>query len=536
MVLYPQYLCGPESGKPGALRIPPTFNYAYDVLDVLAAQTPGAEALRWVHPGGQVRSFSFEDLRARSCRLAGALGAQGLARGDVALLLLGDDPLFWPLMMALHRLGVVAAPLSRQMRSRDIAYCMQQSGARAVFAADEEAAEQACQAGACPLQFLAQGKKTGWQALSPLEDAASDSYPRGKDAPGGKDDMLLYFTSGTTGLPQMALHNYEYPLAHIQTGFWLGLREGEIHLSVADTGWSKSAWGKLYAPWWMGSVLMVFAGDEENAQALLAALREQQVASFCAAPPVYRALVALQGENVALPALSAATYMADPLHGGIAELFEERFGLLPASGFGQSETGVLLAQWPGTLQVPGSLGRPSPLCDLDVLDAQGASCAPGVSGELVIRTPAERPVGLFRGYRQADGRMQEATRDGIYRTGDIVWRDEWGDYWYVGRADDVIHSAGYRIGPYEVESVLLTHPAVEEVAVYGVPDPLRNQVVKASVVLAPGFSPSEALKGELQQHVRMATAPYKCPRVFAFVDRLPHSLGGKLRRKALREA
>lgn len=523
-----------ETAKGLQPKAPERFNYAYDVLDVLAERTPDAAALLWVPSDGERQVRTFRELAQDSCRLAHALARDGVKSGDAALLLMGDHPLFWPLMMALHRLGAVAVPVSPQLSRQDVAYCLEKSDAALVVAAD---------AGLQTLvgddfagrRYAVETPGAGWQDLTASLREMPVTYPRTVETPGGVAEMLCYFTSGTTQKPLLVSHDFRYPLGQIVTGLWLDLRPGDVHLTLSDTGWSKSSWGKLYTPWLFESTLMVFAGQDADAQPLLEVMAREGVTSLCAAPPVYRALLSADAETE-LPKLRLAGCMAEPLHPEIRELFTERFGIVPVSGYGQTETGVLLAQFAGAKQAPGSLGRPGGLCQVDVVDAEGTPCQAGVSGELVVHAEMDAPPpGLMRGYRGDADYTRRQWQDGLYHTGDIAWRDEWGNYWYVGRADDVIHSAGYRVGPYEVETVLLSHPAVREIAVYGVPDPLRFQVIKASIVLNEGYAPGEEIKKDLQAHVRTATAPYKCPRIFEFVQELPHTINGKLRRGVLRE-
>jgi acetyl-CoA synthetase len=346
--------------------------------------------------------------------------------------------------------------------------------------------------------------------------------------------MLLYFTSGTEGMPKMVVLDRLYPLGHIVTAvYWQRAIEGGLHLTVCDTGWSKSAWGQMYGQWLAGCGVFVWdCGETLNAAALLAAMARHRVTTLCAPPAVYRALLEQNPAAHDLSALLHCTLTGEPLRPEIFFEFREQTGLEIHEAYGLTETSVLVGNFSWGKPQPGSMGRPAPPYDVDIVDENGQPCPAGLSGEIVVRTQDGVPMGMFRGYAGEAG--IEAWHDALYRTGDIAWRDEWGDYWYVGRADDVIRSGGYRIGPFEVESALAKHPAVLETAVTGVPDPLRHQIVKATVVLRPGFIPGDNLVRELQEHVKRVTAPYKCPRVVVFADALPRTESGKIMRSALR--
>ncbi len=525
------------------LKRPDGFHFAFDIADTLAEATPDAPALVWVAPDGTSGSMSFAEMKRASDRAANALRGLGIGKGDVAMLMVGNHAEYWPLLLALHKLGAVAAPASRLLTAQDIAYRLDKARVSLIIAAAEnglperiEQAEALC--GAHPRRMTVRGARDGWESYETLLENASDNFPRptGADAPDPAAPMLLYFTSGTEGMPKMVPLDWFYPLGHIVTAVhWQRVVDGGLHLTACDTGWSKSAWGQIYGQWLGGSGVFVWDSEElSDAAALLSAMAAHRVTTLCAPPQVYRALLGQELADFDLSALTHCTLTGEPLHPEIYYQWQERTGLALHEAYGLTETSVLAANFAPWMKVqPGSMGRPSPLCDVDIVDEYGKPCPAGVSGEIVVRTHHGVPAGMFRGYLGEDGQL-EPWQDNAYRTGDVAWRDEWGYYWYVGRADDVIRSSGYRIGPFEVESALLSHPAVREAAVTGVPDPLRHQIVKATVALNPGYAPDDALVRALKDHVRQITAPYKCPRVIAFMDELPKTTSGKIKRGALR--
>ncbi|MDR3051788.1 MAG: AMP-binding protein [Oscillospiraceae bacterium] len=517
------------------LNAPPDFNFAFDVADRLAAETPHATALLWADARGGTGRCTFADIKAQSDALAGALSALGLGKGSVALLLLGTHHEYWPLLLALHKLGAVAVPCVSQLTAQDIAYRLQASEANAVFSTAEDGLPQRveeAQGSAALLKVLVRGDRPGWRSHGALlSQAPAFARPAEHAAPRATDPLLLYFTSGTMGLPKRVVHDGRMPLACLAAArYWQGATPGGLHLMLSDTGWCKAAWGQVYGPWLAGCATFLWEGDgQRDAAALLAALTGHRVTSLCAPLGIYRALLAQDIEAHDLSALTRCALIAEPLHPDVYREFWERTGLEIREAYGLTETGVLVAHFDGVPTQPGSMGKPSPLYDVDILDEEGKPCPPGVSGEIAVRIGEQPLPGMFGGYEGETG-----SPCGVYRTGDIAWRDEWGYYWYVGRADDVILSSGYRIGPFEVETALASHPAVLEAAVTGAPDPLRHQVVKATVVLRPGYAPDDALARALQDHVKSQTAPYKCPRIVAFAPGLPKTASGKVIRGLLR--
>ena len=536
------------------LKEPERFHFAFDVADALARDTPHATALAWASADGEEGrgdpQLSFAQMKALSDRAANALRALGVGKGDVVLLMLKNHWEHWPLLLAAHKLGAVAAPTPHQLTAQDIAYRLGRAAqamrvAMVIATAEdgipervERAVEIACGGGA-PELLLVRGERAGWRSYEAAMAGADPHFerPQGAQAVLARDPLLLYFTSGTEGMPKMVLHDQLYPLGHIVTAVhWQRVVEGGLHLAVCDAGGSKSAWGQIYGQWMAGSGVFVWdAGEVLDAAALLKTLARRRVNTLCAPPGVYRALLGQEVSAYDLSALSHCTVISEPLHPEIYFQFLEQTGLHLHEAYGLAETGVVVGNFApfGKVQ-PGSMGRPSPLYDVDVVDAYGNSCPAGVSGEIVVRTDRGVPAGMFHGYAGGEEERREAWDGHAFRTGDVVWRDEWGYYWYVGRADDVVRSSGYRIGPFEVESALMEHPGVKEAAVTGAPDPLRHQIVKAAVVLQPGYQPGEAMVRVLQEHVKRVTAPYKCPRVIDFVDALPRTGDGKIKRSALR--
>ena len=527
-------------------RGPERFHFAFDVADALAQSAPHATALAWAAPGEKQEEgrIDFAQMKALSDRAANALRGRGVGKGDAVLLMLKNHWEYWPLLLAAHKLGAVAAPTPHQLSAQDIAYRLGRAGeslrvAMVIATAEDGIPERVEQAvascGVSAELLLIRGQRAGWQDCDALIAEAQPHFerPQGPQAVSARDPLLLYFTSGTEGMPKMVLHDQRYPLGHIVTAvYWQRVVEGGLHLTVCDTGGSKSAWGQIYGQWLAGSGVFVWdAGEPLDAAALLEALAKHRVNTFCAQPGVYRALLGQELAGHDLGALSHCSVISEPLHPEIYDQFLEQTGMRLHEAYGLAETGVVVGNFAPFARVqPGSMGRPSPLYEVDVVDARGKPCPAGVSGELVVRTHRGVPAGMFHGY--AGG---EKEWDGhAFRTGDVVWRDEWGYYWYVGRADDVVRSSGYRIGPFEVESALMEHPGVKEAAVTGAPDPLRHQIVKAAVVLYPGYQPGEAMVRVLQEHVKRVTAPYKCPRMIDFVEALPRTSDGKIKRSALR--
>jgi acetyl-CoA synthetase len=537
------FLSYEDFNKNFQIRKPVSFNFAFDVLDRYGTEDPDRLALIWTNPEGAEKTYSFRQLMDESNRAANAFRDLGIRKGDAVMLILKRHHEFWPAIMALHKLGAVTVPATHLLTAKDIIYRVNAANVRAIVctahqtdiaAAVEEAAPD------CPRlehKLLVRARRKGWLNYDDYVAAqpASFARPNGDAYASDEDALLLYFTSGTTGLPKMVTHNHYYPLAHIVTAvYWQQTEDRGLHLTLSETGWAKSVWGKLYGQWLAGCTVFAYDFDRFAAGEILGVMAQYGVTSFCAPPTMYRYLLQETLEHYSLTALRHCVVAGEPLNPDIAESWLKRTGIELREAFGQTELTVTLATFPWMKVCPGSMGKPSPLFEVDLLDENGDSCPSGVTGEIVCRTHHGAPIGMFTGYYQDPEMTHAVWHDNIYHTGDIAWRDEWGYYWYVGRMDDVIKSSGYRIGPFEVESALLEHPAVLETAITGAPDELRGQVVKATVVLKPGYTASDALVRELQDHVKRTTAPYKYPRIVVFAHSLPKTISGKIRRTELR--
>ncbi len=527
------------------VNVPASFNFATDVVDELAACQPDGRALVWCDDLGGDAVFTFADMARESARAAHFLQAYGVRKGDAVMLVLKRRYEFWFCLLALHRLGAVAIPATHLLTTKDFLYRFKAAGVTTMIAVAEPAVlEQIEHAevtlGRSLLKIAVNGTHPGWCQFDDGLQGRPDTFPRlaGNDAITNRDRMLIYFTSGTTGMPKMVSHTYSYPLGHIVTAvYWQGVVPGGLHLTVADTGWAKAAWGKIYGQWLAGSAVMAYDFDKFSPARLLQAMARHGVTTFCAPPTVYRFLIKEPPERLRLPTLQRAVVAGEPLNPEVFHRFRELTGLALREGYGQTEMTVAIATFPWVTPRPGSMGMPAPGYDVDIVDDNGQSLGPGGEGQIIIRTGADgtdAPIGMFDGYHRDHALTRSVWRDGIYYTGDIAWRDADGYYWFVGRADDVIKSSGYRIGPFEVESALLEHPAVLECAVTGVPDPDRGQIIKATIVLTADHSPSAALAADLQEHVKTVTAPYKYPRLIVFVAELPKTISGKIRRVAIR--
>ena len=525
------------------VRIPECFNFAYDVVDRYAAAEPDRLALVWCDERGASATFTFAQLKEASDRAASLLAALGIRRGDPVMLILKRRYEYWFCLLALHKLGAAAVPATHQLTAKDIAYRNNAASVKMIIAtADPLVLEHVDAAQAQSPTLLRKvavgGTRGGWVDFDRELSQASAAFqrPTGEAATRNEDTCLIYFTSGTTGLPKMVRHCFTYPLGHILTaGYWQQVRDGGLHFTVSDTGWAKSAWGKIYGQWLAGAAVFVYDYDKFVPKDLLRVISDYGVTSFCAPPTVYRYLIKEDLAPYDLSRLERVTTAGEPLNPEVYNQFLRLTGLAIREGYGQTEMVVAVATYPWVEPRPGSMGLPSPGYHLDLVDEDGRCCEVGEVGEIVIHTAQGSPVGLFDGYYRDPDLTAQAWHDGLYHTGDTAWRDEDGYFWFVGRTDDVIKSSGYRIGPFEVESALLEHPAVLECAVTAVPDPMRGQLVKATVVLARGYQPGPDLGVELQEHVKNVTAPYKYPRIVEFVTELPKTISGKIRRVQIRE-
>ncbi len=525
------------------IRIPENFNFGYDVVDLYAAEQPDKKALLWTNDQGESIQFTFADVKRESDRVVSYFQHLGIGKGDRVMLILKRRYEFWFSILALHKLGAVAIPATHLLTRKDVVYRCNIAGIKAIVVAGERVITDHVAAAMpeCPTTnlLISVGPHIPDGFLDFHQGVASAApFERPPSVNCNKDIMLLYFTSGTTGEPKMVAHDFTYPLGHITTGcLWHHLHEESLHLTIADTGWAKAAWGKLYGQWLAGANLFVYDHEKFAPADILQKIEQYRITSLCAPPTVYRFLIREDLTQYDLSSLEYCTTAGEALNGSVFDTFRRITGISLMEGFGQTETTLTLATFPWMKCKPGSMGMPNPQYSIDLLTADGRSAEDGEQGEIVIRTEGGKPLGLFAGYYLNEEMTREVWHDNIYHTGDVAWRDEEGYYWFVGRVDDVIKSSGYRIGPFEVESALMTHPAVVECAITGVPDEIRGQVVKATIILSPEYraKAGEALIKELQDHVKRITAPYKYPRVIEFVDTLPKTISGKIRRKELRK-
>ena len=531
------------------LTVPDDFNFAFDCLDVMAAETPDALAMLWLSSAGEERRFTFEDIRSLSVKAANCFIAQGIGKGDLVMLTMARDWRYWPILMGLHRMGAVAVPASYLLTKKDIEYRINAASIKMLLTTPRFGVVQAMEEALpkCPTieklaVFGGGAPNEKWLDF----DAAWEAAPKTPVARNNSktDMMLMSFSSGTTGYPKMVWHDYTYPLGHILTGcFWHRCEEGGLHFTISDTGWLKSLWGKMYSQWLAGSA--VFTYDFESPETkfsapdILEKIARYKVTTFCAPPTMYRYLIKEDIAKYDLSSLKHCTTAGEALNPKVYKAWLEKTGLKIYEGFGQTET--TLCCWTGYPWMQpqlGSMGLPAPGYRIIIADENGKEAAPGVTGEICIRTDAAgggKPCGLFLGYYRNEEMTKKAWHDNLYYTGDTAYRDAQGFLWYVGRSDDVIKSSGYRIGPFEVESVLLEHPAVAECAVTGTPDAERGFAVKATIVLSHNYNGSGELTKELQDYVKKITAPYKYPRIIEYVDALPKTTTGKIRRVELRE-
>ena len=522
-----------------ALTIPPRFHFAYDVVDEYARLTPNKPALIWCDVRGNERRFSFGEIARLSDRAANVFYNAGLRAGDPVLLMMKRRYQYWIVAVALLKIGCVLIPATAQLQKKDIVYRIQAASARAVVCVEEPEVRESVLQSAAECDTLTNlwtlGDCPGFRNFDRELEAAPEGWKKPDTLPGNDDRMLIYFTSGTTGMPKMAAHSWTYPLAQTVTAYyWHNLSDSDIHLAVADTGWAKAGWGKLYGQWICGATLFVYDFDKFIAADLLRMLAKYRVTSFCAPPTVYRFIIKEDLSQYDLSALRWANCAGEPLNPEVFEQFLRQTGVKIHEGFGQSETTPLLMTSKWLEPKTGSTGRPSPAYSIALVDDAGNDVEDGVEGEIVVRLERGRPAGLFLGYYRNTEQTDAVFYNGMYHSGDMAWRVVDGYYYFIGRSDDVIKSSGYRIGPFEVESALLTHPAVLECAVTAVPHPERGQVVKATIVLTKGYTPGDELKRELQTHVKEVTAPYKYPRIVEFVDELPKTISGKIQRKLIR--
>ena len=522
------------------VNVPEDFNFGFDIIDAWAQQEPDKLALLWCDDHDEERRYTYGDLRRVSNQAANYMSSLGIGKGDVVMCILRRRFEYWITAIALCKLGAVMIPATMQLTSKDTIYRLNAAKAKAVVCYDDDyiVAQMEQALPECPtvkVKILTPGLREGWLEFNRPLEGFSDSFERpvGDNGVTAKDPMLIYFTSGTTGMPKMVLHNFAHPLGHIVTAkYWQQVRDDKLHMSVSDSGWAKFGWGKIYGQLISGTVVFAYDMDDFVPSKLMEILGKYKVATFCAPPTMYRFMLADGMEGYDFSSIEHCGNAGEPLSPEVFNKIKTAWGLDMHEGFGQSETTVLIANFPWFAPKPGSMGKPAPIYDIDLVNEDGLPCEDGEEGRIIIRNVDA--VGLFRGYYQDKELTDEAFANGVYDTGDMAWRDPEGYYWFIGRNDDMIKCSGYRIGPFEVESVLSEHDAVLECAVTGAPDPQRGQVVKATIVLNKGYEPSEELIKELQNHVKRTTAPYKYPRIIEFIDELPKTIGGKIKRAELR--
>ena len=526
------------------IDVPEAFNFGFDVVDEWARVEPEKRALLWCDDHGEERTFTFTDISRLSNQAANAFAKLGIGKGDVVLMILRRRWEYWVCATALCKLGATIIPASIQLTTKDIVYRANSANVKMMICVNDDyvcgQTEGAlADAPSIKERIVVAGERDGWTPFDELISGESDAFdrPTGESGVTSKDIMLIYFTSGTTGLAKAVEHNFAHPLGHILTAkYWQQVQENKLHMSVTDSGWAKFGWGKIYGQWICGATVFCYDMDKFIPVKLLQHIQDYKLTTFCAPPTMYRFMLQ---EDVASYDLSSVENFAtagEPLNAEVTIAWERLTGKKIHEGFGQTEGPVLLATYPWIEPRPGSMGKPSPLLNIKLLDDEGNEVPDGEEGAICVTGLKEvYPPGLFVGYYQDEERTREAVGGDYYNLHDMAWRDSDGYCFFVGRNDDVIKCSGYRIGPFEVESALIEHPAVVECAVTAAPDPIRGKVVKATIVLARGYEPSDELVKELQNHVKHTTAPYKYPRIVEFVDELPKTIGGKIKRKLIRQ-
>lgn len=524
------------------VNIPEGFNFAYDIIDGWAMRDSNKPALFYCNDEGARRMYTFEELRVLSNKAANFFLSKGITKGSRVMLMLKQRPEAWICILALCKIGAVCIPATYQLTTKDIVYRCNAAKVKMIVAVDDQHILKAIDESAPDCQTL--------ENVCIVGDSVESKYIDFRNVYVGfsgeieripneiTDPMLLYFSSGTTGMPKMILHNFAYPIGHILTAkYWQHVEEGKLHLTMSDSGWAKFAWGKIYGQWICGAIIVAYDNEKFNAKNTLELIEEIKITTFCAPPTIFRFLIKEDISKYDFSSIKHCCIAGEPLNPEVFYKFKELTGLTLTEGFGQTETPVILANFDGVSIKPGSTGKPSPDFDIDIVDENGNSCEDGIVGSIVVKNLSKHyPAGLFQGYQEDDAANAKAFRNDSYNTGDTAWRDAEGYYWFVGRNDDVIKCSGYRIGPFEVESALMTHPSVLECAVTAAPDPVRGQVVKATIVLTKGYIASDELKKEIQNHVKKVTAPYKYPRIVEFVDELPKTISGKIKRATIRSS
>ncbi len=529
------------NGTPTAISFKNTehFNFAFDLVDELASREPDKLAMLHISREKEERRFTFRDMMRASNQCANYFKALGIKKGDRVMLVLKRHYQFWFAMLGLNKLGAIAIPASNQLLEHDFEYRFNAAGVSAILCtADGDTAAQAdIAARKCPQlqhKLIVNGTREGWRSFDEEYTLYSSHFRRTEDAPGGDDLMLMFFTSGTTGYPKIAAHNYKYALGHFHTArYWHNVDPDGLHFTISDTGWAKAMWGKLYGQWLCEAATFVYDFDRFDAADILPMFARYHITTFCAPPTMLRMMIKQDISKYDFSSVQHMTTAGEALNPEVYRQFEKATGLQIIEGFGQTESTMIIGNMVGAPHKIGSMGKPAPIYDVTLLNADGQPVADGETGEIVVNVKNGAPCGLFTGYYRDEEKTKEVWHDGFYHTGDVAWRDEDGFYWYVGRVDDVIKSSGYRIGPFEIESVIMELPYVLECGVSAAPDPVRGQVVKASIVLVKGTEGTDALKKEVQDYVKKHTAPYKYPRIVEFRDSLPKTVSGKIQRNKL---
>ena len=530
-----------ENGTPTSIKFKNTekFNFAFDLVDKLSEKEPDKLAMLHIAKDKTERRFTFTDMKKLSNQCANYFASLGIKKGDRVMLVLKRHYQFWIAMLGLNKLGAIAIPAVNQLQEHDFEYRFKSAGVNTVVCtADGDTANQIDIAAAnCPIiknKLIVGGQKEGWRDFDEEYKRFSTHYKRTPDSPGGDDLMIMYFTSGTSGYPKIAAHNYKYALGHFHTAkYWHNVDPDGLHFTISDTGWAKAMWGKLYGQWLCEAATFVYDFDRFDAADILPMFAKYQITTFCAPPTMLRMMIKQDIAKYDFSSVKHMTTAGEALNPEVYRQFEKATGLQILEGFGQTESTMIIGNMVGKPHKIGSMGMPTPIYDVELLDSDGNPVKTSESGEIVIKVKDGAPCGLFTGYYGDEEKTKEVWYDGYYHTGDVAWRDEDGFYWYVGRADDVIKSSGYRIGPFEIESVIMELPYVLECGVSAVPDEVRGQIVKASIVLVDGTKPTDELKKEIQTYVKEKTAPYKYPRIVEFRDSLPKTVSGKIQRNKL---
>ena len=515
---------------------PDDFNFGYDIVDDIAVNDPQRLAMVWEHENGECRKFTFADIKRLSDKTCNYLSSKGIGKGDFVMLVLKHSYQFWFICVALHKMGAIAVPATFMLKPHDIEYRIDAAGLKAAIVTDDddivESFERAGNIDKLACRFVVNGHRDGWFDFDREMEECSEVWERVPTK--STDRFLMYFTSGTSGNPKMAVHDYSYPLGHILLAkHWQQVEPDGLHWTVADTGWAKNAWGKFYGQWIMEAAVFVYEYDRFEPHHIMNMIEKHKVSTFCCPPTMFRLYLNAGIEGHDLSSLKNCCIAGEPLSPDTFNTWYKATGLKLMEAFGQTESSVIVGTLKGMTPKPGSMGKPSPQFRVELLDKEGNPVRPGEEGEICVSISPRVP-GIFVEYYRDEKKTNETLRDGWHHTGDVAWKDEDGYFWYLGRNDDIIKSSGYRISPFEIESVLVEHPAVLEVAVTGVPDPIRGQLVKATIILREAYQPTDELKKELQQFAKSRTAPYKYPRVIEFVDAIPKSISGKVRRVVIR--